>query len=216
MAVPAGVWLFASEGLSASRGPGLDFLRERSWSGLVSRPCTSSRSSGSRSFQSKSEAFGAIGGSLSILLWSYVMGRILAAAPVLNAAVASDPRRADPRTTASTVSRTARAAGPPPPRRRRRQARCMRRHRRGHEGTPRHRYQPAALGRRSMPSRRQSTACRERRLLLHRRARRFAGRLVLTGRGGPPFLRPAGGREPRSPWPGPERRGGAGSRWAAS
>ena len=40
----------------------------------------------SRSFQSKSEAFGAIGGSLSILLWSYVMGRILAAAPVLNAA----------------------------------------------------------------------------------------------------------------------------------
>ena len=59
------------------------------------------------SFQSKSEAFGAIGGSLSILLWSYVMGRILAAAPVLNAGrLASDPRRADPRTTASTVSRT--------------------------------------------------------------------------------------------------------------
>ena len=40
----------------------------------------------SRSFQSKSEAFGAIGGSLSILLWSYVIGRILAASPVLNAA----------------------------------------------------------------------------------------------------------------------------------
>jgi uncharacterized BrkB/YihY/UPF0761 family membrane protein len=40
----------------------------------------------SRSFASKSEAFGAIGGSLSILLWSYVMGRIMAASPVLNAA----------------------------------------------------------------------------------------------------------------------------------
>ena len=40
----------------------------------------------SRSFESKSEAFGAIGGSLSILLWSYVIGRIMAAAPVLNAA----------------------------------------------------------------------------------------------------------------------------------
>jgi uncharacterized BrkB/YihY/UPF0761 family membrane protein len=40
----------------------------------------------SRSFANKSEAFGAIGGSLSILLWSYVIGRIMAAAPVLNAA----------------------------------------------------------------------------------------------------------------------------------
>ncbi len=39
----------------------------------------------SHSFESKSETYGAIGGSLSILLWAYVLGRIIAAAPVVNA-----------------------------------------------------------------------------------------------------------------------------------
>ncbi len=36
------------------------------------------------SFERKSETYGAIGGSLALLLWAYVLGRILAAAPVLN------------------------------------------------------------------------------------------------------------------------------------
>jgi uncharacterized BrkB/YihY/UPF0761 family membrane protein len=40
----------------------------------------------SNSFQRKSNTYGAIGGSLSLLLWAYVVGRILAAAPVVNAA----------------------------------------------------------------------------------------------------------------------------------
>ena len=39
------------------------------------------------SFERKSETYGAIGGSLSLLLWAYVAGRILAASPVLNAVV---------------------------------------------------------------------------------------------------------------------------------
>jgi uncharacterized BrkB/YihY/UPF0761 family membrane protein len=39
----------------------------------------------SHSFESKSETYGAIGGSLSLLLWAYVLGRIIAAAPVVNA-----------------------------------------------------------------------------------------------------------------------------------
>ena len=39
------------------------------------------------SFERKSETYGAIGGSLSILLWAYVVGRILAASPVINAVV---------------------------------------------------------------------------------------------------------------------------------
>ena len=38
-------------------------------------------------FKRKSETYGAIGGSLSILLWAYVVGRILAASPVINAVV---------------------------------------------------------------------------------------------------------------------------------
>jgi len=41
----------------------------------------------SHSFERKSETYGAIGGSLSLLLWAYVAGRILAASPVLNAVV---------------------------------------------------------------------------------------------------------------------------------
>ena len=39
------------------------------------------------SFERKSETYGAIGGSLSLLLWAYVAGRILAASPVINAVV---------------------------------------------------------------------------------------------------------------------------------
>jgi uncharacterized BrkB/YihY/UPF0761 family membrane protein len=39
------------------------------------------------SFERKSETYGAIGGSLSLLLWAYVVGRILAASPVINAVV---------------------------------------------------------------------------------------------------------------------------------
>jgi uncharacterized BrkB/YihY/UPF0761 family membrane protein len=41
----------------------------------------------SHSFERKSETYGAIGGSLSLLLWAYVVGRILAASPVINAVV---------------------------------------------------------------------------------------------------------------------------------
>jgi membrane protein len=41
----------------------------------------------SHSFERKSETYGAIGGSLSLLLWAYVVGRILAASPVVNAVV---------------------------------------------------------------------------------------------------------------------------------
>lgn len=41
----------------------------------------------SRSFERKSATYGAIGGSLSLLLWAYVAGRILAASPVINAVV---------------------------------------------------------------------------------------------------------------------------------
>jgi uncharacterized BrkB/YihY/UPF0761 family membrane protein len=38
------------------------------------------------SFEHKSETYGAIGGSLTLLLWAYVLGRIIAASVVLNAA----------------------------------------------------------------------------------------------------------------------------------
>jgi uncharacterized BrkB/YihY/UPF0761 family membrane protein len=41
----------------------------------------------SHSFERKSETYGALGGSLSLLLWAYVVGRILAASPVINAVV---------------------------------------------------------------------------------------------------------------------------------
>jgi uncharacterized BrkB/YihY/UPF0761 family membrane protein len=89
MAVPAGVWLLASwkvfphpEGMAWQ-----DFLPGAILVGVgVEALHVFTVVWISRSFQSKSEAFGAIGGSLSILLWSYVMGRILAASPVLNAA----------------------------------------------------------------------------------------------------------------------------------
>lgn len=37
------------------------------------------------SFERKSETYGAIGGSLALLLWAYIVGRIFAASPVLNA-----------------------------------------------------------------------------------------------------------------------------------
>jgi uncharacterized BrkB/YihY/UPF0761 family membrane protein len=66
----------------------------------------------SRSFASKSEAFGAIGGSLSILLWSYVMGRIMAAAPVLNVAAW---RRTHIEPVPAPLPPPSPAAGPPPP-----------------------------------------------------------------------------------------------------
>ena len=39
----------------------------------------------SRSFERRSETYGAIGGSLALLLWAYVVGRILCGAVVLNA-----------------------------------------------------------------------------------------------------------------------------------
>jgi uncharacterized BrkB/YihY/UPF0761 family membrane protein len=41
----------------------------------------------SHSFERKSATYGAIGGSLSLLLWAYVVGRILAASPVVNAVI---------------------------------------------------------------------------------------------------------------------------------
>jgi uncharacterized BrkB/YihY/UPF0761 family membrane protein len=89
MAVPAGLWLLASwkvfphpDGTSWQ-----DFLPGAILVGVgVEALHVFTVVWISRSFQSKSEAFGAIGGSLSILLWSYVIGRILAASPVLNAA----------------------------------------------------------------------------------------------------------------------------------
>ena len=40
----------------------------------------------SRSFESKSETYGAIGGSLALLLWAYVLGRIIIGSAVINAA----------------------------------------------------------------------------------------------------------------------------------
>jgi uncharacterized BrkB/YihY/UPF0761 family membrane protein len=39
----------------------------------------------SRSFEHKSETYGAVGGSLSLLLWAYVIGRVLAGSAVVNA-----------------------------------------------------------------------------------------------------------------------------------
>jgi uncharacterized BrkB/YihY/UPF0761 family membrane protein len=40
----------------------------------------------SRSFEHKSQTYGAVGGSLALLLWAYVLGRILIGSAVLNAA----------------------------------------------------------------------------------------------------------------------------------
>ena len=40
----------------------------------------------SRSFEHKSETYGAVGGSLALLLWAYVLGRIIIGSAVLNAA----------------------------------------------------------------------------------------------------------------------------------
>jgi len=41
----------------------------------------------SHSFERKSATYGAIGGSLSLLLWAYIVGRIMAASPVVNAVI---------------------------------------------------------------------------------------------------------------------------------
>jgi uncharacterized BrkB/YihY/UPF0761 family membrane protein len=40
-----------------------------------------------RQIESKSDTYGAIGGALAILLWAYILGRIMAAGAVLNMAV---------------------------------------------------------------------------------------------------------------------------------
>ena len=89
MAVPAGLWLFASWKVfpHPDGAQWRDFLPGAIMVGVgVEALHIFTVVWISRSFESKSEAFGAIGGSLSILLWSYVIGRIMAAAPVLNAA----------------------------------------------------------------------------------------------------------------------------------
>jgi uncharacterized BrkB/YihY/UPF0761 family membrane protein len=115
MAVPAGVWLFASwRVFPHPDGMGWqDFLPGAIIVGIgVEALHVFTVVWISRSFASKSQAFGAIGGSLSILLWSYVMGRIMAAAPVVNAAawrrahVQPDPAPLPPPTSTE---------GPPPP-----------------------------------------------------------------------------------------------------
>jgi uncharacterized BrkB/YihY/UPF0761 family membrane protein len=115
MAVPAGVWLFASwkvfshpEGMSWQ-----DFLPGAILVGVgVEALHVFTVVWISRSFESKSEAFGAIGGSLSILLWSYVMGRIMAAAPVVNVAAW---RRTHLEPAPPPLPPPAPAAGLPPP-----------------------------------------------------------------------------------------------------
>jgi uncharacterized BrkB/YihY/UPF0761 family membrane protein len=115
MAVPAGLWLFASwkvfphpEGTTWQ-----DFLPGAILVGIgVEALHVFTVVWISRSFESKSEAFGAIGGSLSILLWSYVMGRIMAAAPVLNAAAW---RRTHVEPVPAPLPPPTPAAGTPPP-----------------------------------------------------------------------------------------------------
>jgi uncharacterized BrkB/YihY/UPF0761 family membrane protein len=119
MAVPAGVWLFASwkvfshpEGMSWQ-----DFLPGAIVVGVgVEALHVFTVVWISRSFASKSQAFGAIGGSLSILLWSYVMGRIMAAAPVVNAAAWRRTHLAPvPPPLPPPSPEPSRAAEPPPP-----------------------------------------------------------------------------------------------------
>ena len=70
----------------------------------------------SHSFESKSETYGAIGGSLSILLWAYVLGRIIAAAPVVNAMMWRRFHPAVPPLFPPPVARVlSRPPAPPPP-----------------------------------------------------------------------------------------------------
>ncbi|HEX6786454.1 MAG TPA: YhjD/YihY/BrkB family envelope integrity protein, partial [Acidimicrobiales bacterium] len=90
MLIPAGLWLLAS--LKVFPHP-----RDVSWQDML--PGALLVGVGiealhvftvvyiSHSFERKSETYGAIGGSLSLLLWAYVVGRILAASPVINAVV---------------------------------------------------------------------------------------------------------------------------------
>ena len=86
--IPAAIWLFAS--LKAFPHP-----PEADWRALL--PGALLVGAGIEllhvftvvwiihSFERKSETYGAIGGSLALLLWAYILGRIFAAAPVLNA-----------------------------------------------------------------------------------------------------------------------------------
>jgi uncharacterized BrkB/YihY/UPF0761 family membrane protein len=90
MVIPAGLWLFVS--LTLFPHP-----PETGWRDLV--PGALVVGVGiealhvftvvwiAHSFESKSETYGAIGGSLSVLLWAYVLGRIFAASPMLNAVI---------------------------------------------------------------------------------------------------------------------------------
>ncbi len=65
-----------------------------------------------RSFERRSETFGAIGGSLSLLLWAYVVGRVLTATVVLNSVIW---RRTQPEaTTTSLLPPPAPPPFPPP------------------------------------------------------------------------------------------------------
>ncbi len=69
----------------------------------------------SRSFAKKSETYGAVGGSLALLLWAYVLGRIITGAVVLNAAFWERRQRLQPAPAAPASLPPPVAAGLPPP-----------------------------------------------------------------------------------------------------
>ena len=88
--IPAGLWLLASlRFLPHPAGAGWhDLLPGALFVGLgVEALHVFTVVWVSRSFESKSETYGAIGGSLALLLWAYVVGRVLAGSAVLNAVV---------------------------------------------------------------------------------------------------------------------------------
>ena len=50
-----------------------------------------------KSLESKSETYGALGAALTILLWAYLLGRLITAAASLNTVVWGDRSRIEPR-----------------------------------------------------------------------------------------------------------------------
>jgi uncharacterized BrkB/YihY/UPF0761 family membrane protein len=68
-----------------------------------------------RSLESKSETYGAIGAALAILLWAYLLGRILVSGAMLNAVLWEQKRAEQARRDAARAARAARASAPPRP-----------------------------------------------------------------------------------------------------
>jgi len=67
-----------------------------------------------RSLESKSETYGAIGAALAILLWAYFLGRILVSGAMLNAVV-WDQKQAEQRRRATAPASAPRQSAPPRP-----------------------------------------------------------------------------------------------------